>query len=204
MTPARPSSGAAAHAPIEATQLKARLLNLVAALALLLTGCEGQETAKADWVALPVTLSDGGVIRLIGVDSGLCLEIAGSGYSDRDAAQLGECADSSQQQFRLAYKSAGHFQLVSGSGSRCLDVDSASMKAEAGVFQWLCGENTNQQILLRNRGSVTQLEMRHSGMCLDAKGGGRAPGTPIIQWPCTGADNQLFRIESLARPKPRP
>jgi ricin-type beta-trefoil lectin protein len=172
------------------------------ALLLLLPNCEGQDTASPSWVSLPATLSDGAVITLIGVDSGLCIEIGGTGNNDRDAPQLAACTGATGQQFRLAHKSAGFFQLANVNSSKCLDVDSASMTFPASAIQWPCNDGSNQQVLIQNRGSLAQLRMRHSGMCLDAKGAGKEPGTPIIQWPCTDSLNQLFWIEPPAHRQP--
>jgi len=178
-----------------------RCIRASALLLPLLASCQGPDTTPPPWVALPASLADGSTVTLIGVDSGLCLELGGSGYSDRDPAQLGECSESAKQQFRLVNKGGGHFQLSSASSSRCLDVDSGSMKPEATIFQWGCGDSANQQMLIKNRGSLAELQVRHSGMCLDAKTAGKEPGTPVIQWPCTGAPNQQFWIVSPGRPQ---
>lgn len=165
-----------------------------------LVGCEGRETTAPNWVSLPVSLGDTAAVQLIGVDSGLCLEIGGAGYADRDPVQLGECNGSTKQQFRLVYKTEGQFQVQSAASSKCLDIDTASTKPMARVFQWLCGDGANQQFLIANRGSLAQLQARHSGMCLDVQNAGRDPGTPIIQWPCLQAQNQQFWIVPANRP----
>jgi hypothetical protein len=174
---------------------------LAAGVALaLLGGCDGQETSRPKWISLPVTPGESASVQLVGVDSGLCLEIGGSGYSDRDPVQLAECAVSSRQQFRLVHKTGGQFQVISASSSKCLDIDAASLKPMASVFQWLCGDGPNQQFLIANRGSLARLQVRHSGMCLDVQNAGRAPGTPIIQWPCSTGHNQEFWIMPSERP----
>lgn len=166
----------------------------------LLGGCEGQETSRPKWISLPITLGESTSVQLVGVDSGLCLEIGGSGYSDRDPLQLGECTVGSRQQFRLVHKTGGQFQVTNASSSKCLDIDAASVKPMASVFQWLCGDGANQQFSIANRGSLARLQVRHSGMCLDVQNAGRAPGTPIIQWPCSAALNQEFWIVPSDRP----
>lgn len=163
-------------------------------------GCDGHETKRPSWISLPVSLGNGTNVQLIGVDSGLCLEIGGGGYSDRDPVQLAECALSSRQQFRLVYKSGGQFQISSAASNKCFDVDSASTKPMAHVFQWLCGDGANQQFLVANRGSLAQLQARHSGMCLDVQSARHEPGTPVIQWPCSAAPNQQFWIVPVDHP----
>lgn len=176
---------------------------LAACVAFALTSCDGPETTRPNWISLPVSLGDKSYVQLIGADSGLCLEIGGSGYSDRDPLQLAECTVASRQQFRLVYKTGGQFQITSASSSKCLDVDSGSNTPLARVFQWQCGDGANQQFSVANRGSLTQLQARHSGLCLDVQSAGRSPGTPIIQWPCSGAANQRFWIVPVAQPNPR-
>jgi hypothetical protein len=175
----------------------------LACIAALLTACEGRDTARPDWLAQPVILGEPVSAQLVGVDSGLCLQIGGNGYSDRDPAELAECNDSPRQQFRMTYKTSGDFQAVNVGSGKCLDVDSASTTPMARIFQWACGDNANQQLLVSNRGSLVQLQARHSGQCLDVEGGARTPGTPIIQWPCSTAQNQLFWLMPSERPKPR-
>ena len=175
----------------------------LACIAALLAACVGRETSRPDWLAAPVILGDSVSAQLIGVDSGLCLQVGGSGYSDRDPAELAECNDSSRQQFRLTYKTSGDFQVVNAGSGKCLDVDSGSTQPLAKVFQWACGDGPNQQLLVGNRGSLVQFQARHSGQCLDAQGGGRAPGTPLIQWPCSSASNQLFWLMPSNKPKPK-
>jgi hypothetical protein len=162
--------------------------------------CDGPSREQPSWIALPVPMADGDVVRLIGMDSGLCLSVGGRGYADRDPIELSTCTDDARQQFRLSYKSAGTFQLVNVGASKCIDVDMGSMKPLASVFTWACGDNSNQQVLVKNHGSLAQLQMRHSGLCLDADHAGRQPGTRVIQWPCTGEPNQLFYVTSPKAP----
>lgn len=170
---------------------------------LLITACEGKSTSKPAWISLPLAMADGDVAKLIGVDSGLCLSVGGKGYSDRDPLELAACTDETRQQFRLTYKSAGHFQLVNVGANKCVDVDMASMDPRANVFQWSCGDSNNQQISIKNFGSLAQLQMRHSGLCLDADHAGKEPGTRLIQWPCSGGLNQLFYLLPAQPPEPR-
>lgn len=165
-----------------------------------LAGCDGPNTPKPSWLAAPITLGDGTRIEIIGQDSGLCLEIGGSGHNDRNPVQLAACNHSPRQQFRLDYKSTGHFQLVSLGSSKCVDVESASPKPLTDIVIWSCGDNANQQLLVKNRGNLVQFQARHSGLCLDVKSAGKTAGTPLIQWPCSDSPNQRFWIASAEPP----
>lgn len=172
-----------------------------ALLLTLLGGCDGPETTKPSWLALRPILGDDAKVEIIGVDSGLCLEIGGAGHSDRNPVQLAVCNHSSRQQFRFGYKNGGLFQIVSLGSSKCVDVDSASMKPLADIMQWACGDTANQQMLVKNRGDLVQFQARHSGLCLDVKSAGKEPGTPLIQWPCSDSLNQRFMIANAEPPK---
>lgn len=165
-------------------------------LLLVLGACEGSSTTKPSWLTLPTTLGDGSKVAIIGLDSGLCLEIGGGGYNDRSPVQLAACNGSSRQQFRFDYKTGGHFQLVNVGSGKCVDVDSASLKPLTDVVIWACGDTGNQQLLVKNHGNLAQFQVRHSGLCLDVKSAGKEAGTPIIQWPCSDAPNQRFWIAS--------
>lgn len=173
----------------------------VSLLLSLLGACDGPNTTKPSWVALPTTLGDGSKVEIIGLDSGLCLEIGGSGYHDRNPVQLAACNRSSRQQFRFDYKTGGHFQLVNMGSGKCVDVDSASLKPLTDVVIWSCGDTPNQQLLVKNRGNLAQFQVRHSGQCLDVKSAGKEAGTPLIQWPCSDAMNQRFLIASVDLPQ---
>jgi hypothetical protein len=169
----------------------------------ILGACEGQSTTKPSWIALPTTLGDGSRVELIAMDSGLCLEIGGAGHYDRNPVQLAVCSHAPRQQFRFEYKNGGLFQIVNLGSGKCVDVDSASMKPLADIMQWSCGENSNQQMLVKNRGSLAQFQARHSGLCLDVKSAGKEAGTPLIQWPCSDAPNQRFLIVNAEPPQAR-
>lgn len=179
---------------------------LAASCALLLTGlaaCDTRDAPKPSWIALPTVIGDGSRVELIGMDSGLCLEVGGSGYSDRDRLQLSTCNQSSRQQFRFDYKGEGHFRLMNWGSSKCVDVDSASTEPLADIFQWTCGDTANQQLLVKNFGNLVQFQARHSGLCLDVKSAGKEAGTPLIQWPCTEAANQRFLVRNVEPSRPR-
>lgn len=169
----------------------------------LLSACDGPNTTKPSWLTLPTTLGDGSKVEIIGLDSGLCLEIGGSGHYDRNPVQLAACNRSSRQQFRFDYKTSGHFQLVNLGSHKCVDVDSASLKPLTDVVIWSCGDTANQQLLVKNHGNLVQFQVRHSGLCLDVKSAGKDAGTPIIQWPCSDAPNQRFWIASAELPQTR-
>jgi Ricin-type beta-trefoil lectin domain/Vacuolar protein sorting-associated protein 62 len=48
---------------------------------------------------------------------------------------------------------------------------------------------TRQPLTAQGQGTIS---IRSSGRCVDVSGGSAASGTPVIQWDCTGTQNQMF------------
>ena len=77
----------------------------------------------------------------------------------------------------------------------CLD---ASVGQHARAKQWQCnGGVGNHKFFIKTVGAGTRFELRnqHSGnrnLCLDVKGGNKANGAEVIQWPCNGGNNQKW------------
>jgi hypothetical protein len=41
---------------------------------------------------------------------------------------------------------------------------------------------------------MSELVVGHTGMCLDVDNASTSQGARILQWPCTGDFNQLFKV----------
>mgnify|MGYP001050951167 CR=1 FL=1 len=85
----------------------------------------------------------------------------------------------------------GYHQLVTGSGSLCLDVYGNSAGAGAAIDQWTCNGQANQQWLLNSNGTVTGIQ---SGLCLDVSGASTANGALAELWTCNGQSNQQWTL----------
>ncbi|WP_433796758.1 ricin-type beta-trefoil lectin domain protein [Actinoplanes sp. CA-252034] len=121
-------------------------------------------------------------VRLVGVQSGRCVEVASA--TNGAQAQLGDCGSGAGQ--RWTYTSGRQLRL---SGDKCLDASGQGTVNGTAVIVWDCGGQANQQWTLNSNGTITGVQ---SGLCLDAVGNGTAAGTRINLWACHGGTNQQW------------
>ena len=124
--------------------------------------------------------------RIVGVQSGRCLEVPGSATSNGTQTQLWDCTGAANQTW--TYTSSK--QLVVN-GTKCLDANGQGTSNGTTVIIWDCNGQTNQQWNVNANGSIAGVQ---SGLCLDADGVGTANGTKTILWSCHGGTNQQWRL----------
>ncbi len=175
---------------------KPRLARLAAAVAVVLgAGCgsQGPDASAVGTEARGLTVDT--VYTVVGVQSGRCMNIAGSSTADLAAVELRDCSGGTGQQFRLEAAASGYYTLRAVGSGKCLDVRGASTSAGAGIIQYTCHGGTNQQWSTTDLGNgAVRIAARSSGMVLDANGARTANGTTIIQWPSTGGTNQQWKL----------
>lgn len=109
------------------------------------------------------------------------------------------------QQFQImkAPENDGSYLIKPRHTGFCLDIEGGSTAAGAKAVQWPCNGGANQRFEIVGTAGGTgfsgssyyYLKPKHaSGMCLQPWGGSATAGTAIHQFPCTGADAQLFRM----------
>jgi hypothetical protein len=95
---------------------------------------------------------------------------------------------------RVAFQNA--FQLQEVASGQCLSVAGGSTDNGAGLALEGCGWRENQSWHLQRRADDKwQLQVWHSGKCLDAANSALtapAPGAHIQQWECVGGQNQAW------------
>jgi hypothetical protein len=133
-----------------------------------------------------------GTYRLANVHSGGCLEVEGGAVEDGVKLRQVACQDDAlEQSFRIDPSGGGHVLLVSLKSGRCLD-------AEGGPPGQRACNGTVGQDWLPSRlflAAPHQLRVRHSGKCAQASMDAAAQAV-LRQYPCTRADDQLFRVEN--------
>ncbi len=182
--------------------VKCGWLRVAAALVLAVTaGCgpqdsEGPQAGEGSQAGAEAQrLTAGKVYTLTGVQSGRCVEIAGSSTANVAAAQLYDCTGAKNQQFRFDTVGGGYYAIYAVGSDKCLDVKGGSTAAGASIIQYTCHGGTNQQWSTADLGNgVVRVTSRSSGMALDAYGAQTANGTKIIQWPNNGGTNQQFKL----------
>jgi hypothetical protein len=123
--------------------------------------------------------------RIVGVQSGRCAEVPGSGNGTQ--AQLWDCTGAVGQTWTYT---AGR-QLTVHGGAKCLDASGQGTANGTAAIIWDCNGQANQQWTVNADGTVTGVQ---SGLCLDAVGAGTANGTRLNLWSCHGGGNQRWTL----------
>ncbi|WP_433731975.1 ricin-type beta-trefoil lectin domain protein [Actinoplanes sp. CA-051413] len=121
--------------------------------------------------------------RIVGVQSGRCIEVPGGATANGTQTQLGDCTGAGGQTWTYT---ASKQLMVFG---KCLDASGQGTSNGTAVIIWDCNGQPNQQWNLNAGNTITGAA---SGLCLDATGAGTASGTRINLWSCHGGTNQQW------------
>jgi hypothetical protein len=156
---------------------------LASGLFLILMGAAvtaGQDAAVAAVV--------GTATRIVGGQSGRCLDVPGGSTANGTQLQLNDCTGATNQAW--TYTSGKQLQVY---GNKCLDANGRGTTNGTAVIIWDCNGQANQQWNVNSNGTITGVE---SGLCVDANGAGTGNGTKIILWACNGGANQQWSLRS--------
>ena len=156
-----------------------RGLVVIAVLTLLFTG---------GTVSAAVAATVGTPTRIVGGQSGRCLDIPNSGTTNGLAAQLYDCSGATGQAW--TYTSGRQLTVY---GTKCLDASGQGTTDGTAAVLWDCNGQANQQWNINANGTITGVQ---SGLCIDASGYGTANGTLIHLWACHGGTNQQWTLRN--------
>lgn len=167
------------------------LLLLSAAIAIVVPG----HAAAADDPAV------GGTYRIVGSQSGKCLDIKDHSTANGAKLQQWSCgsATATWQHFRVAAAT-----LVNVNSTRCLDVPSASTSTGVQIQQWGCGTGTkaNQQWTFTNPAAGLYQIVGANGLCLAVSSG--SDGAAVTQETCGTSGSQRWAFQPVTGPSPSP
>ncbi len=121
--------------------------------------------------------------RIVGQQSGRCVDINASTTANGTQAQLWDCNGGANQ--RWAYSTGKQLVVY---GNKCLGVGQSAGNGTPAAI-WDCNGQSDQQWNINADGTITAAQ---SGLCLDASGQGSANGTKIQLWSCSGGANQRW------------
>ncbi|WP_229404224.1 non-reducing end alpha-L-arabinofuranosidase family hydrolase [Micromonospora sp. NBRC 110038] len=127
----------------------------------------------------------GGAGRIVGVQSGRCVDVPNATQTNGTRVQLYDCNGQSNQQWTYT---AGKQLMVYG--SKCLDANGAATANGTGIIIWDCNGQSNQQWNVNSNGTISGVQ---SGRCLDVWGTGN--GQQIQLYDCHGQANQQWRTD---------
>jgi endo-1,4-beta-xylanase len=125
-----------------------------------------------------------GTGRIVGSQSGRCVDVPNASHNNGTRVQLWDCNGQSNQ----TWTSTASKQLTVY-GNMCLDAGGSGNGA--GIQIYSCNGQTNQQWNLNSNGTITGVQ---SGRCLDVWS--TANGAQMQLWDCSGQANQQFRLAS--------
>ncbi|WDZ82875.1 arabinofuranosidase catalytic domain-containing protein [Micromonospora cathayae] len=155
-------------------------------------------TAGSAPVARPVTaaIEPGQSTRIVGTQSGRCLEVPNSSTTNGTQTQLWDCTGGTNQTWTYT---AGKQLTVYG--TKCLDASGQGTTNGTQAIIWDCNGQPNQQWNVNSNGTITGVQ---SGLCLDASGNGTANGTKVHLWACHGGTNQQWTSPAAPPSSPPP
>jgi endo-1,4-beta-xylanase len=133
--------------------------------------------------ASPTTTSTtGGAKRIVGAQSGRCIDVPNSSHNNGTRVQLYDCNGQSNQSW--TYTSSKQLTVF---GNLCLDAGGSGNGSAIQIYG--CNGQANQQWNVNSNGTITGVQ---SGRCLDVWS--TANGAQVQLWDCSGQANQRFSL----------
>jgi endo-1,4-beta-xylanase len=130
----------------------------------------------------PTTTPPAGGNRIVGAQSGRCIDVPNASQTNGTRVQLYDCNGQSNQTW--TYTSSKQLMVY---GSRCLDAAGSGNASAVQIYS--CNGQTNQQWNVNSNGTITGVQ---SGRCLDVWGTGN--GQQVQIYDCSGQANQRFSL----------
>lgn len=161
--------------------------------------------------ATPASAAPGGV-PIASALSGKCVDLAAGATGDGGSVMQFACHGRDNQRWHVTkVVGSNAVKIRSAASNRCLDIAEKSTRNGAAVHQWDCQDgdrNTDasqgsQLWNLKAEGNARgwtyyRFVNVRSGKCLDVPGGSAADGVVLIQYDCTGKQNQQWRMPNSA------
>jgi ricin-type beta-trefoil lectin protein len=125
--------------------------------------------------------------RIVGTQSGRCVDVPGSVTTNGTQTQLWDCTGAANQGWTYT---SGKLLTVYG-GTKCLDANGQGTSNGTTAIIWDCTGGANQQWNVNANGTITGVQ---SGLCLDVTGAATANGSKLELWSCHGAANQQWTL----------
>ncbi|TDO33171.1 endo-1,4-beta-xylanase [Paractinoplanes brasiliensis] len=120
--------------------------------------------------------------RILGAQSGRCIDVPGSTQNNGTRVQLYDCNGASNQSWTLTSS-----RQLTVYGSRCLDAAGSGNGSAVQIYA--CNGQANQQWNINSNGTISGVQ---SGRCLDVWGTGN--GQQVQLYDCHGQANQRFSL----------
>jgi endo-1,4-beta-xylanase len=124
----------------------------------------------------------GGANRIVGAQSGRCIDVPNASQSNGARVQLYDCNGQTNQAWTLTSS-----KQLTVYGTACLDAAGSGNGSAVQIYS--CNGQANQQWNVNSNGTITGVQ---SGRCLDVWGTGN--GQQVQIYDCSGQANQRFSL----------
>ena len=139
-----------------------------------------------------------GTYRLVSVNSGKVLDVAGISEDDGATIHQWESLGNPNQQWQVEPLDDGSYRVTAAHSGKVAEVADASTEDGANVQQWTWTGGDHQRWEIEAVGEETyRLRAVHSGKVMDVSGADTGNGANVVQWPENGGENQLWRFEPV-------
>ncbi|GAA4127061.1 hypothetical protein GCM10022416_01390 [Actinomadura keratinilytica] len=146
----------------------------------------------------------GRTLRLVNVNSDLCLDVAGASTDSGGNVIQWFCNHGPAQDWQFTEVGDGYYTLTNPRSGKCLDVDATDGSGTAdgrNVRQYDCNGGDGQKWRVEMKAGGYWLVSKHSGKCLAVDGASQTEGGNVVQWSCADPqqDEQLWNITEQKR-----
>ncbi|MBW8782990.1 MAG: RICIN domain-containing protein [Verrucomicrobia bacterium] len=146
------------------------------------------------WSDTGRTIADS-TYRVLNKKSKKALDVYNNGTTDGTNVDQWTWNGGSNQKWTLTYLGNGQYQAMGVGSGKLLEVAGASTANGANIQIFTSNNNNCQKWTLTPVGNGNYKFLNvNSGKAVDVSGGSTADGANVIQWPYSGADNQLWQI----------
>jgi hypothetical protein len=164
--------------------------------------CNGNPQQHYQFV--PTSVASGGSkiamgrYTLTSVNSGKCLDVAGSGTTDGTNIQQYSCNGTGAQAFDLMLES-GYYHLINANSGKGMEVSGSGTADGTNIDQWTVANTDNQRFSFVDKGNGQyNVVEKQTGKCVDVVGQYTTDGANVQLWTCNGQTNQLWTLAPSA------
>jgi hypothetical protein len=132
-------------------------------------------------------------------NSHLCLAISAGSTENAARAIQWTCQGGTEQDWRLAKRPSGAYEIRNDHSNLCLAIGSGSTETGAQALQWPCGGDTHLEQtweLVPGAAGNYALRNANSHLCLAMGGASTTAGQIAIQWTCQGGHEQQWKLQA--------
>ncbi|MCY1136912.1 RICIN domain-containing protein [Actinoplanes sp. Pm04-4] len=133
------------------------------------------------------------VNTILNDNSDLCLAINAGSTENAARAIQWNCQGGTEQDWRLAQRPSGAYEIRNDHSGQCLAIGSGSTEQGAELLQWPCGGDTHLEqtwALIPDGTGYNAIQNVNSKQCLAMGSASKTAGQIVIQWGCRGTANR--------------